>query len=120
MRNRVVRLWATLLTVLGVVAIAAGLAGGVVVTRLLGVSALAVHPALIGVPLTLVGVVAGLLLGALAGAPLVAMGQGLRLLLEQRARLARIERRLRAPAAAPPASPAEGSHSLADRLRVRP
>ena len=124
MRSRVIRFWAWLLTLLGCLAIAAGIATGVVVTLLPVASSLGSHPALIGVPVGVVGAMAGFVVGALVGAPLVAMGQGLRLLLRQHARLARIERRLRAPA--PPSSaapsstpPVAGAHSLADRLRVR-
>jgi hypothetical protein len=135
MRGRFIRFWASVLTILGCLAVVAGVATGVVASLLPGASSLASHPALIGVPVGLAGALAGFGLGALVGAPLVALGQGLRLLLRQHARLVRIERRLRVqppapvaavpaspvapPVAAPSAPPAAGAHSLADRLRVR-
>jgi ABC-type transport system involved in cytochrome c biogenesis permease subunit len=135
MRSRFVRFWASVLTILGCLAIVAGvaigIAPGVAVTLLPGAATLASQPALAGVPVGVLGALAGFVAGALVGAPLVAMGQGLRLLLQQHARLVRIERRLRARAVAPATvspvpsdasssePPASGTHSLADRLRVR-
>jgi len=135
MRSRFVRFWASVLTILGCLAIVAGvaigIAPGVAVTLLPGAATLASQPALAGVPVGVIGALAGFVAGALVGAPLVAMGQGLRLLLHLHARLVRIERRLRARAVAPATvlpvppdasssePPAAGTHSLADRLRVR-
>lgn len=134
MRTRFIRFWASLMTTLGCLALVAGVVAGVVVTLLQVGSSLGSRSTA-GVALVWVlGAVAGFLAGAIVGVPLVAIGQGLRLLLRQNARLARIERRLRASASRPPTAPpvvappaiapssppaATGTHSLADRLRIR-
>ena len=137
MRTRFIRFWAALMTILGALALIAGVVAGVVVTLLEAGSGVEPRPMPVVVLVGALGAVAGFLGGAIVGAPLLAMGQGLRLLLRQNARLARIERRLRASASRPATAPsvvaapapaatvtstppaATGTHSLADRLRVR-
>lgn len=101
MRHRFPRLWGRLMVLVGIVAIALGVASAGV--------ALFTEEWRQGVTGTQVAieravVVGGLLLsGFLAGSPFIVFGLLLEIMLDQRALLARIDRRLRRKGAAPPA-----------------